>query len=142
MAKEWLISVGVVGDIMYNKFVNFWRVRKSREIFLNFLSCFPSPNMGSTSISHILYCKYIATVSNFVNMILVKKLFLSKQILAQSQPRKHLKTCEICWKSTIKTPKRIHWCNSGVIVFNFEHILHHFPELLLLILNCYLLAGP
>ena len=69
---------------------------KKAGIFLNFPSCFPSPNVGSTSIWHIPYCKHIATVSNFVNMVLVKKL-----------------------------PDLIHWC-CGFINFNFEHIFFIF----------------
>ena len=30
--------------------------------------------------------------------------------------------CEICWKLTIKTPKRRQWCRFGVLIVNFEHI--------------------
>ena len=30
--------------------------------------------------------------------------------------------CKICPKLTVKTPKRRHWCRSGVLIVNFEHI--------------------
>ena len=32
--------------------------------------------------------------------------------------------CKICSKLTIKTPKRHHWCRSGVFIVNFEYISH------------------
>ena len=35
------------------------------------------------------------------------------------------KSCEICLKLTIKTPKRRHWRRSGVFII-FEHNLHFF----------------
>ena len=78
-------------NVLYSKYLNFQKVRKSRGIFLNFPSCFPSPNVGITSIWHMPYCKHIAAVSNFTNMVLVKKRLPSKQLLSQSQPKKHLK---------------------------------------------------
>ena len=36
--------------------------------------------------------------------------------------RKTRTRCEICSKSTIKTPERSHWHCSGVFIINFEHI--------------------
>ena len=33
-------------------------------------------------------------------------------------------TCEVCFKLTVKTSERHHWCRSGVFSVNFEHILH------------------
>ena len=41
--------------------------------------------------------------------------------------------CELCSKLTIKTPERRHWRRSGVIIVNFEHILH--LTLVFLLLN-------
>ena len=32
--------------------------------------------------------------------------------------------CEICWKLTIKTSERCHWCHSGILTVNFKHISH------------------
>ena len=32
--------------------------------------------------------------------------------------------CEICSKSTIKTPERREWRRSGVFIVNFEQISH------------------
>ena len=43
--------------------------------------------------------------------------------------------CVICSKLTIKTPKRRCWLRSGVLIVNFEHILHLSPVFLLLTLN-------
>ena len=40
--------------------------------------------------------------------------------------RKYRKSCELCSKLTIKAPERRHWHRSGVLIVNFEHILHHF----------------
>ena len=39
--------------------------------------------------------------------------------------RKNTRTrCEICSKLIIKTPERRQWRRSGVLIVNFEHILH------------------
>ena len=54
--------------------------------------------------------------------------------------RSSRKSCEICSKSTIKTPERRHWRRFGVFIVNFEHISHLFLLLLLLTLNNYMLA--
>ena len=43
--------------------------------------------------------------------------------------------CKICSKLIKKTPKRGHWCRSGVFIVNFQHILHFVLVFLLLILN-------
>ena len=45
------------------------------------------------------------------------------------------KTCEICSKLLIKTLERRHLRHSGVSIVNFEHMLHLFLMLLLLISN-------
>ena len=39
---------------------------------------------------------------------------------------------EICLKLTTKTPKRRHWCRSGIFIVNFEHISHFVLVFLLL----------
>ena len=44
--------------------------------------------------------------------------------------------CKICSKLTIKTPDRRQWRRSGVLIVNFENILH--LVFLLLTLNIYL----
>ena len=55
--------------------------------------------------------------------------------------RKTRTRCEICLKLTIKTPKRCHWCQSGVFFVNFEHILHLILVFLLITLSRQMLAG-
>ena len=40
----------------------------------------------------------------------------------------------------MKTPERRHWCRSGVVIVNFEHVSHLFLVLLLLSLNKHMLA--
>ena len=45
------------------------------------------------------------------------------------------KRCEICLKSTIKTPERPQWRLFVVFNVNFEHISHLFLAFLLLTLN-------
>ena len=49
--------------------------------------------------------------------------------------RNSRKKCEICSKSTKKTPERRHWRFSGVFIVNFEHISHLVLVFLLLTLN-------
>ena len=49
--------------------------------------------------------------------------------------------CKICSKLIKKTPKRGHWCRSGVFIVNFQHILHLVLVFLLLILNRQIFAG-
>ena len=49
--------------------------------------------------------------------------------------------CKICSKLTIKTPERRHWRCSGVLIVNFEHILHLVLIFLLLTLSIKLLLG-
>ena len=44
--------------------------------------------------------------------------------------------CQICSKLTIKTPKRRHWCRSGVFIVNFEHVSHLALVFLLLTFYC------
>ena len=51
------------------------------------------------------------------------------------------KTCEICSKVTIKTPKRRQWHRSGIFIVNFEHISPLFLALLYLTLKIWILAG-
>ena len=43
--------------------------------------------------------------------------------------------CEICSKSTIKTPERRYWRCSGVFIVKFEHISHLVLVFLLLTLS-------
>ena len=43
--------------------------------------------------------------------------------------------CEICSKSTIKTPKRRQWRRSGVFIVTFRNISHLVLVFLLLTLN-------
>ena len=43
--------------------------------------------------------------------------------------------CEICSKSTIKTPERCHWRRAGAFIVNFEHISHFVLMSLLLTLS-------
>ena len=43
--------------------------------------------------------------------------------------------CEICSKITTNTSERRHWCLSGVLLVNFEHISHLPLVFLLLTLN-------
>ena len=38
--------------------------------------------------------------------------------------RNTIRRCETCSKLTIKTQERRHWCRSGVVIVNFEHISH------------------
>ena len=49
--------------------------------------------------------------------------------------------CEICSKSTIKTPERYHQRLSGVIIANFEQISHIVVMFPLLALNELIPAG-
>ena len=49
--------------------------------------------------------------------------------------------CEICSKSTIKTPERRQWRRSGVFIVNFEHISHLVLVFLLLPLSRQIPAG-
>ena len=43
--------------------------------------------------------------------------------------------CEICSKSTIKTPEQRQWFRSGVAIVNLDHILHLLLVFLLLTLS-------
>ena len=51
------------------------------------------------------------------------------------------RSCDICSKSTIKTPERRHWCRSGFFIVNFEHISHLVLVLQLLTLSRLMPAG-
>ena len=48
--------------------------------------------------------------------------------------------CEICSKSTIKTPARRHWCCADVFIAIFEQISHIFLMLSWLTLNKWMVA--
>ena len=52
----------------------------------------------------------------------------------QVNNRNARKRCNICLKSTTKTPERRLWRCSGVFIFNFEHISHLILVFLLLTL--------
>ena len=39
--------------------------------------------------------------------------------LLKVNKRKTRAKCEICLKLTVKTPKRLQWCRSGVSIVNF-----------------------
>ena len=45
------------------------------------------------------------------------------------------KRCELCSKSTTKTPERSQWRRSGIFIVNFEYISHFFLVFSLLTLN-------
>ena len=49
--------------------------------------------------------------------------------------------CEICSKLTINIPERCDWPRSGVLIVNFEHILHLVLMFLLLTLSRQMLTG-
>ena len=61
--------------------------------------------------------------------------YLAEVYLLKVNKRNTRTRCEVCSKLTIKTPERRYWHCSGVLIVNFEHILHFVLIFLLLTLN-------
>ena len=60
----------------------------------------------------------------YLNMVINKSNAFSFPVgiyLPKVNDRNTRTRCEICSELTIKTPKRRHWCRSGVFIVNFEH---------------------
>ena len=79
---------------------------------------------------------YELRASKILNIASQQNIYLFKVINKNTS-----RSCEICSKLTIMTPKQSHWCRSGVCIVNFEHISHFFLVFLLWTLNIYLHIG-
>ena len=55
------------------------------------------------------------------NTIAIARFYPANVYLFKVSKRNTWESCEICLKSTIKLPERLHCCHSGVVIVNFEH---------------------
>ena len=76
------------------------------------------------------FVKFSFSIISFSSLPHAANIFLFKV-----NNRNTWKTCSICWKLTIKTPKQRQWRHSGVFIVNFEYISHRCLVSLLLTLN-------
>ena len=67
--------------------------------------------------------KFAKLFSREIRGVLVYNLYPANTYLFKLNNRNTEKRRRICSKLKIKTPKRRHWCCSGVFIVNFEYIL-------------------
>ena len=137
--------------ICYSYAKKFWIFTWSRRKFLmtqfqfshDILWCF-NINFDSCYVKNMPLLKYqklcIFVFADKLLAINTKKygnieIYPPNNYLFKTNNKNTKKRCKICLKSTIKTPERLLWRYSGVILANFEHNSHLFLVFLLLVLN-------